>query len=233
FLVSICGYTNSGKSTLLNSLSGAQTVVDNRLFSTLSTTTRKILNVKAKILLTDTVGFIKNLPPNLIDAFDATMEEIYVSDCVLLVIDASDPVETIKVKFETSIDFLVSRVPKDRIVVVLNKIDRVTSSDLNLKLPFFNNLFSGYVYYVISALTKQGLNKIVNEILDRMNLLDDETIELPNTEKGRVLYQWIAERAIITDAIWGDKIILKVRLTQDELEIIQGKLSALKEADKS
>ena len=231
FLVSICGYTNSGKSTLLNSLSGAQTVVDNRLFSTLSTTTRKILDVKAKILLTDTVGFIKNLPPELIDAFDATMEEIYVSDCVLLVIDSSDSVETINAKFKTSIDFLISKVPKDRIVIVLNKIDKIPLSDLSLKLCYFDNLFSGYVYYLISALTKQGLNKIVNEILVRMDLLDNATIELPNTEKGRMLYQWIAERAIITDAIWKDRIILKVRLTQEELEIMQRKISTLKEAD--
>lgn len=233
FLVSICGYTNSGKSTLLNSLSGAQTIVDNRLFSTLSTTTRKILDVKAKILLTDTVGFIKNLPPDLIDAFDATMEEIYVSDCVLLVIDASDPAEIINLKFKTSIDFLAAKVPKDKIVIVLNKIDRVPSSELDSKLSYLDGLLSGYVYYVISALTKQGLNKVINEILARMNLLDDEIIELPNTEKGRMLYQWISERVIITDAIWKDKIILKVRLTQEELEIIQRKISALREADAS
>lgn len=227
YLVSICGYTNSGKSTLLNSLSGAQTIVDDRLFSTLSTATRKIADVKAKILLTDTVGFIRDLPPDLIDAFDATMEEIYVSDCVLLVIDASEPDDIIREKFKTSFDFLVSRVPKENIVIVLNKADKIPHSILSAKKAFFDELFSCFKYYVISALTKEGLRELIDEILRRMNLIKDEIIRLPNTEKGRELYRWISERAVITDASWQKEIVLKVQLSQEDLEILRQKIALL------
>lgn len=227
YLVSICGYTNSGKSTLLNSLSGAQTIVDDRLFSTLSTATRKIADVKAKILLTDTVGFIRDLPPDLIDAFDATMEEIYVSDCVLLVIDASEPDDIIREKFKTSFDFLVSRVPKENIVIVLNKADKISHSILSAKKAFFDELFSCFKYYVISALTKEGLKELINEILRRMNLIKDEIIRLPNTEKGRELYRWISERAVITDASWQKEIVLKVQLSQEDFEILRQKIASL------
>jgi len=100
YLVSLAGYTNAGKSSLLNLLSGEQVNVEGKLFSTLSTTTRRIPK-KAKgetipILLTDTVGFIENLPSWIIDAFHSTLEEIEVADVVVLVVDGSEEKETKK-----------------------------------------------------------------------------------------------------------------------------------------
>ena len=90
--VGIVGYTNAGKSTLLNALTGAGILAENRLFATLDPTTRQFLTPSgAKILLTDTVGFIRNLPHHLIKAFKSTLDEAVYSDVLMLVIDASDP----------------------------------------------------------------------------------------------------------------------------------------------
>lgn len=228
YLVSICGYTNSGKSTLLNSLSNATTLVDDRLFSTLSTATRKMADVQARILLTDTVGFIKNLPPDLVDAFDATMEEIYFSDCVLLVVDFSENMNVVTSKFETSIAFLASKVPRNKIIILLNKIDKLSESELQERLLYFSSHLSGYIYYVISAFTKKGLHEVTDEIVNRMGLIKDRIIRLPNTEKGKAIYQWISEKVVITRSDWRDDIILKLRVTPEEYEIIRKKIASLK-----
>ncbi len=92
FSVAIVGYTNAGKSTLLNALTGAGILAEDKLFATLDTTTRKYsLPSGEEILLTDTVGFIRKLPHHLIDAFKSTLEELKYADALLVVIDASDP----------------------------------------------------------------------------------------------------------------------------------------------
>ena len=90
-LVCIVGYTNAGKSTLLNSLTGAGIQANNRLFDTLDPTTRSMETTDGrKILISDTVGFIRNLPHHLVDAFRATLEELVYADILIHVIDASD-----------------------------------------------------------------------------------------------------------------------------------------------
>ena len=90
---SLAGYTNSGKSSLLRALSGDEAlVVENRLFTTLDTFVRKVrLPGGESVLLADTVGFIRDLPPGLVAAFRTTLEEIANSECVLIVLDAADP----------------------------------------------------------------------------------------------------------------------------------------------
>ena len=91
FSVAIVGYTNAGKSTLLNALTGAGILAEDKLFATLDTTTRKYsLPSGEEILLTDTVGFIRNLPHHLIDAFKSTLEELKYADALMIVVDASD-----------------------------------------------------------------------------------------------------------------------------------------------
>ncbi len=91
-VVAIVGYTNAGKSTLLNDLTGADIPANNRLFDTLDTTTRMLeISDTCKVLLSDTVGFISKLPHHLVEAFKATLEELRYADLLLHVIDASNP----------------------------------------------------------------------------------------------------------------------------------------------
>src|SRR5512136_1994208 len=124
-LVSLAGYTNAGKSALFNKLCDANVEVDDRLFSTLSTTTRKLKGIKGNILISDTVGFIRNLPPDLVDAFNSTLEEIFYADLILLVFDTNESDEVLKDKLNTSMKILLHKVESRILVIVGNKIDLV------------------------------------------------------------------------------------------------------------
>src|SRR5262249_61990806 len=91
-VVSIVGYTNAGKSTLFNSLTAADVLVEDKLFATLDPTSRRLeLGVSGDVVLTDTVGFIRDLPKDLVNAFRATLEELGEADLLLHVVDAADP----------------------------------------------------------------------------------------------------------------------------------------------
>lgn len=122
--VALVGYTNAGKSSLLNALTGADALVENKLFATLDPLTRKLpLNESAGVLITDTVGFISNLPHHLIDAFKSTLEEAVYADLLLLVLDASDPEAEFQYETVTSVlaDIGADKNPR---IVLLNKIDK-------------------------------------------------------------------------------------------------------------
>ena len=122
--VALVGYTNAGKSSLLNALTGADAFVENKLFATLDPLTRKLpLNDSAGVLLTDTVGFISNLPHHLIDAFKSTLEEVTYADLLLVVLDSSD--ENALFHYETVCSVLADlHADKNPKLILLNKIDK-------------------------------------------------------------------------------------------------------------
>lgn len=105
-LVSLAGYTNAGKSSLLKALSERHALVENRYFSTLSTKTARAQSDRREILVTDTVGFIEDLPPWMVEAFHSTLEEIALADVILLVVDASDPAEEMARRLRSSLRVL-------------------------------------------------------------------------------------------------------------------------------
>ncbi|MEQ8277660.1 MAG: GTPase HflX [Deltaproteobacteria bacterium] len=122
-VVSIVGYTNAGKSTLLNALTNAEVIAENKLFATLDTTTRRLrFPEEEEIILTDTVGFIRDLPQDLVNAFKATLEELVESDLILHVIDGSDSLVDQKRK---AVEAILVELGVDAIerLVVINKID--------------------------------------------------------------------------------------------------------------
>ena len=138
--VALVGYTNAGKSSLLNALTGSETFVENKLFATLDPLTKKLpLNESAGALITDTVGFVSNLPHHLIDAFKSTLEEAVTADLLLLVLDSSD-VEA-EFQYKTVCDVLEEiGATKNPRLILLNKIDKnddstQTFSALRLKFP--------------------------------------------------------------------------------------------------
>ena len=136
----LVGYTNAGKTSLLNALTGADAYVENKLFATLDPLTRKLpLNDSAGVLITDTVGFVSNLPHHLIDAFKSTLEEAVYADLLLLVLDSSDPDS--ETQYETVCSVLEDiGADKNPRLILLNKIDKAedenhTLQKLRLKFP--------------------------------------------------------------------------------------------------
>ena len=136
----LVGYTNAGKSSLLNALTGADAYVENKLFATLDPLTRKLpLNDSAGVLITDTVGFVSNLPHHLIDAFKSTLEEAVYADLLLLVLDSSDPEAELQYDIVCSVleDIGADKNPR---LILLNKVDKAddenhTLQKLRLKFP--------------------------------------------------------------------------------------------------
>lgn len=123
-IIALAGYTNAGKSTLMNTLTNAGVLAEDKLFATLDTTTRKIkLPSGAEYLFTDTVGFIQKLPHHLIKAFRATLEEVKYADIILHIVDASNPIreQHIKVVYETLKDLGCEEKP---VITVFNKTDK-------------------------------------------------------------------------------------------------------------
>lgn len=152
----IVGYTNAGKSTLLNKLSGADVMAKDMLFATLDTTTRKIeLPDGQPLLITDTVGFVRNLPHRLVEAFKATLEEAVLADFLIHVLDATSP--EIERFHETTLKVLSELGAEDkRTITFLNKIDRVTDPD---RLAELRHLFPDAL--VGSAFVGDGMETLL------------------------------------------------------------------------
>jgi GTP-binding protein HflX len=156
----IVGYTNAGKSTLLNSLTGAEVLAANKLFATLDPTTRQlVLRGNQKLLVTDTVGFIRRLPHNLVDAFKATLEEVVVADFLVHVVDVANP--NFEQHHATTLSVLDELGAADQtIVAVFNKIDaadRAMQARARKLVP--DALF-------VSALTRAGLDALEARCLE-------------------------------------------------------------------
>jgi GTP-binding protein HflX len=156
----IVGYTNAGKSTLLNTLTGAGVLAANKLFATLDPTTRQLtLRGNQKLLVTDTVGFIRRLPHNLVDAFKATLEEVVVADFLLHVIDVTNP--NFEQHHATTLSVLEELGAADQtIVTVFNKIDAADRS----MLARARKLAPGALF--VSARTREGLETLEARCLE-------------------------------------------------------------------
>ena len=153
-VVALVGYTNAGKSTILNALTGADIPANNRLFDTLDTTTRQLtVSDTCQVLLSDTVGFIAKLPHHLVEAFKATLEELEYADVLLHVIDASDPERQ---EHMAVVERLIEQLAKPGVPVIrcYNKCDLLAPEDLPRE--------TGSV--CISAKTGEGVDELLQKI---------------------------------------------------------------------
>lgn len=155
----IVGYTNAGKSSLLRLLTGADVLVEDKLFATLDTTTRKVqLPNKRPLLLTDTVGFVRKLPHQLVESFNATLEEAGIADFLIHVLDAS--AERVTEFYDTTLKVLHELgTGKQPTLVVFNKIDRLEDPAIRNKLAL---LFPEAIF--VSVLTGEGVPEMVERI---------------------------------------------------------------------
>lgn len=166
----IAGYTNAGKSTLLNQISGSDVMAKDMLFATLDTTTRAIeLPDGQPLLLTDTVGFVRNLPHRLVEAFKATLEESVLADFIIHVLDASSP--EVEKFYKTTMEVLSELGAGDKpVITVLNKIDVLNDP---VKLAGLEVSFPNTIS--VSALTGQGMDTLLKKcsemLADRVTTL--------------------------------------------------------------
>jgi GTPase len=174
-VVALVGYTSSGKTTLFNLLTNENKQTSASLFTTLSTTTRSFFIDNQKLLLTDTVGFISRLPTYMIEAFKSTLEESLMANIILLLIDASQPIEEIRIKYSSCLQILDElKVDRQKLVVIFTKYDESASmrsneivSDLAMPNSVFVSAKTGYGLRKLKKLVAQHifltpLNKIVN-----------------------------------------------------------------------
>ena len=160
-VVSLVGYTSSGKTTLFNLLTKEHKETSNSLFTTLSTTTRvlKFNEERQELLLTDTVGFISRLPPYMIDAFKSTLEESLAADLILLLLDSSEELENIEVKYSSCWDVLRElHVVSGKVIIVLTKHDAANAQKM---YEIVQHLQLGDPL-AISSKTGYGIHKLMN-----------------------------------------------------------------------
>lgn len=212
YLVSLAGYTNAGKSSLLNLLSGEKVKVEGRLFSTLSTTTRKITNKSVQILLTDTVGFIQNLPAYIIDAFHSTLEEIEVADVVLLVVDVSEEKEVIANKLKISLDELVELGVTSPIIITLNKTDLISEQELKARIEYIQKqgLTKNRKIASISVKSQEDIGILLDLIYESLPQLVRFKIKLPVDQDTQSFISWIYEKAHVLDISYEDYVMISI-----------------------
>lgn len=212
-LVSLVGYTNAGKSTLLKALTGAEVFIEDKLFATLDPTTRRVqLTNNDTVLLTDTVGFIQNLPHHLVAAFRATLEEVVEADILLHVVDVSHPNCERHINAVQNVLKHLGALEKP-MIMVFNKIDEVI--DLQ-SIPHTDTSAVN-----ISALTGEGIEQLLQAIA---NLLKERYTSIKVTipynksnlvsllhQKGRVSHEKYQEAGIEIEAeisrVWAERIL--------------------------
>jgi GTP-binding protein HflX len=179
--VALVGYTNAGKSTLLNRLTDADVLVEDRLFSTLDPTTRQLrLPGGETVLASDTVGFVQRLPHQLVESFQSTLEEVVDADLLLHVVDASSPEaeQQIDAVHKVLRDIGADHVPE---MLVLNKADVATPGDVKLLRSAFPHAV------VVSAVTGEGTNVLLDTLASRLRTLAPIVELLVPYERGDVV----------------------------------------------
>ncbi len=180
-VIALVGYTNAGKSTLLNTVTGADVLAEDKLFATLDTTTRAIeTESDAKYLFTDTVGFIQKLPHNLIKAFRATLEEVKYADILVHVVDASNPkrTEQMNVVYNTLKELEAGDKP---VLTVYNKVDRE-----GIEMPLIKDKRAVYTM-AISAKTGKNIPEFMSKIEEIVKSFKKSISVLIPYSEGRLL----------------------------------------------
>ena len=227
--IALAGYTNVGKSTLLNALTNAGVSVNDRLFETLDPTTRTFDYDGRRYLVTDTVGFIRRLPTQLVEGFAATLEETLVADLVLHVLDASVPDDRLD-EMRASVEGVLRDIGADALPVelVLNKIDAVDP----LRRRRLENRFPGALQ--VSAVTGEGLDELRRRLADRFSERFERVRLLLPYEDGGKLAELYGLGAPIEERVdRPEGVLVRARLPRAELRRFAPYLVAEAQAERA
>ena len=205
-LASIVGYTNAGKSTLLNRLTGASVLAEDKLFATLDPTTRRLrLPTNQNVLLTDTVGFIKKLPHGLVEAFKATLEEVVQADLLVHVVDISHPLAADQIDAVNDVLLEIGAADKP-VLMVFNKLDQVAGGIPAVMRDKFPHAVS------ISAKTGEGIEPLLAEIGTQLRPIREFLdLRVPQSEAA-VIARLHAVGQVVESRYSGKTARLKVRI---------------------
>ncbi len=215
-VVALVGYTNAGKSTLFNRLTGANVFAEDLPFATLDPTLRRLELPGGKtVIMSDTVGFIADLPTTLVEAFRATLEQVQFADIILHVRDVSSPdhpwqcEDVVKVLAELGIDYAHD----ERIYEILNKVDLVDEdamADITRDAHF-----SGEKMFAVSAVKGMGIDTLLSRVARHVSQADAVcTIRIP-THDGKAMAWLHKEGEMLEQGQNGDDMLVKVRLSDD------------------
>lgn len=215
FKISLVGYTNVGKSTIMNSLSGSDVLVEDQLFATLDSTTRRVrLSEDHEILLSDTVGFIRRLPHHLIASFKSTLDEVRSADLLLHIVDISHPAfqDQIRTVMRVLEEMKLNDYPT---ITVFNKIDLLKEK---AQIPSLTKEFPASVF--ISATRHIQIEKLKRTIVEFIeNKFVQGEVELPMAQSA--LVSLIYSNAVVTHQVYtDDRIVIKFKCTPSMKEKI-------------
>ncbi len=222
-LVAIAGYTNAGKSSLLNALSGERVTVEDRMFTTLSTTTRRLTPEEGRILISDTVGFVDEVPVWLIEAFQASLEEVYDADLVLLVVDGSDHLDEVERKLEVAARIILPRTERRRVLGVVNKVDRMTPDSRALAASTFQESAFRCAPLFVSAATGEGLPALVEGVRSWFFPPVDLRVAIPPGPEAMRHLHWLHENTEVAAVDYGDETRVTLRCDRGLVDIIRGR----------
>ncbi|SFC05453.1 GTP-binding protein HflX [Halobiforma haloterrestris] len=231
-LVTLAGYTNAGKSTLLRRLAdemslrnssreagdastekGATATVRDRLFETLETTTRRATVDGRPLLVTDTVGFVDDLPHDLVESFSSTLSEAGAADAVVLVVDASDPEPLFRDRLDVSLAVLKSQgVEDERIVPALNKVDCLPADARGRRLDLAEKRLPPAAANPIPVSVLEGTNleRLRDRILKRLPT-DAAALEVPNCDEAMTLVSRAYDRTSVETVDYDDAVTIRCR----------------------
>ncbi len=245
-LVALAGYTNAGKSTLLRQLAAELDVDENvnkhpdldavaesqdMLFTTLGTTTRRAELDHREVLLTDTVGFISELPHWLVESFQSTLESVYRADLVLLVVDASEPIKAMREKLVTSHDTLHER-NEAPILTVFNKADLLDTDELEEKRAGLSGIAPNPI--AVSGKTGEGIETLRRRVEAELPTWDHERLLVPNADETMSLVSWIHDHAHVqTESYEADQVLLEFDARPAVIEQARSKAAAINAVESS
>ncbi|MFW9793444.1 MAG: GTPase HflX [Candidatus Thorarchaeota archaeon] len=200
--LTLAGYTNAGKSTLHRALTGSEVEIADKLFTTLSTKASEIDMPGRRVVLSDSVGFISDLPGPLLQAFNTTLMEVSDADVIILVVDASDAVEEMERKVEACLETFneigANGIP---IVTALNKIDLLDDVEIEERIDALPDTLSKVIPVSTHHLT--NLDLLIESVKEQLPCLYRYEIRLPYGDEGMSLLSWLHEEGDIVSENYG------------------------------